>query len=121
MDAGSEPELRVLRQGSAARFPRGDDLHVRVHVLRGLRQQRLCRRLSELRRRVLSEAGQAGDETAEISGFDPAGAARRLRGAARERHLDPMIFDRKGLRMLPAAMKKAALSAILLAAAVLPA
>src|SRR5205809_1431411 len=117
MHAGSEAELRVVRQGSAAQFPRGDDLHVRMHVLHGLRQRHLRRRLSELRWRVFFEAGQAGDETAEVPGFDEAGGARRLRGPAREPRRYPMIFDRKGQSMLHATTKKAALSAILLAAA----
>src|SRR6516165_5158645 len=49
-DAQTQAQLRVLRQGPAAAGGRCHDMHVRVHLLRGLRgQSSAWRALSELR------------------------------------------------------------------------
>jgi urease subunit gamma len=49
-DAGTQAQLRMLRQGFAARQRRGDDLHVRMHLLRGLRDGCVEGGVPELRR-----------------------------------------------------------------------
>jgi len=52
LDARAQAQLRAVRQGLAARCGQRADLHVRVHVLRGVRRARSARRVPELRRRL---------------------------------------------------------------------
>ena len=66
-DARAAPELRVLRPRPAARERARPDLHLRVHVLRRLRRERLRRGLPELRRRFHAAAGAAGVRRCEAS------------------------------------------------------
>src|ERR1700676_816008 len=65
-------ELRILRQGPAAERDGGADMHLRMHLLRGLRRDQAAQRLPELRRRFRAAADPA------CQGM----AARRLRHQA---------------------------------------
>ena len=58
--AGASAELRILRPGPAASGHRGADLHLRMHVLRGLRRDQAVQRLPELRRRLCAAADPPG-------------------------------------------------------------
>ena len=81
--------LRVLRPGSAAGFGGRPDLHVRMHVLRGLRPQ-APGNLSQLRRGARPSPDPSRGEAGEVSRFDEAGLqARGLRKARAERAPSP--------------------------------
>jgi hypothetical protein len=71
-DVGTQTELRVLRSRSSASFDGGEDLHIRVHVLRGMRDERAEGALSELQRRFGAPAHSARSRACEISGVNEA-------------------------------------------------
>ena len=58
--APDAPQLRMLRQGPAARCARRADLFLRMHVLRGLRDWRAEGPLPELRRDICAAADARG-------------------------------------------------------------
>ena len=66
------PQLRMLRQGPAQRRARRPDLHLRVHVLRGLRPNSAGRPLPQLRRR----SREASDPPGADAGQAPASTKR---------------------------------------------
>jgi len=51
--ARAAPQLRMLRRRSSARVDRGDDLHLRVHLLPSLRRRPFNGYLSQLRRQLV--------------------------------------------------------------------
>ena len=80
--ARAAPELRMLRQRSAAGRRRRAHLFVRVHILRGVCGASAGRRaLSELWRRVGQAAGAALRQAREVAGLDTA----RVESACRMR------------------------------------
>jgi hypothetical protein len=78
--ARTATELRMLRQGSAARLHTCAHLHLRVHLLRRLRRDHAEKCLPELRRRLYAATDPAGDGMAsgavgcEASAIDEARA-----------------------------------------------
>jgi len=73
--AGPAPELRVLRPRSTARVDGGDDLHLRVHLVRAVRQDVPRRHLSELRRWPPTSARSTCWPARRPPGLDPARGA----------------------------------------------
>ena len=69
-DARTQTELRVLRSRSAADFDGRQNLHVRVYVLRGVRDECVEGPLPELRWQPRRPSDQAGCVACEISGVD---------------------------------------------------
>jgi hypothetical protein len=88
--AGTEAQLRILRQGLTTRRGGCPNLFLRVHILRRVRREGSVQRLSELRRRVCAAPDPAGSRAAArgfpcpTPGVDRAGSpeavARRGRG-----------------------------------------
>src|SRR3982074_3391551 len=66
-------ELRILRQGPPAECDGGADMHLRMHVLRGLRRDQASQCVPELRRRFRAAADQAFTAMAARGLRDPAG------------------------------------------------
>ena len=71
-DARTATQLRVLRPRSPERLAAGTDLHVRVHVLCGLRAGLLRRALPELRWRPRGAPDAPRGEARELAGLDRA-------------------------------------------------
>ena len=67
------PQLRMLRQGPAERRARRADLHLRVHVLCGLRPNPAGRPVPQLRRRSGEASDPPGADAGEASRLDQAG------------------------------------------------
>lgn len=68
--AGTSPQLRMLRPRLAQRVDRGPHLHVRVHVLRGLRDREARQYLPQLRRRTGGSATTSREQNQQISGIN---------------------------------------------------
>ena len=75
----------MLRSEPSARFDRGDDLYVRVHVLPGMCGDSAPRDLSELWRKFCEATGAAKGLAGEISGVADEGADGRMREAVNEK------------------------------------